>query len=197
MGNPLVGSKKFYPFVYLTDFLPNTAHETLLNQALQSEGGSDPQTTHLINLKNVNTWSVREKIIEMYPRHFGEKLLKIKGGNVLAFYDQKGMDYHQDSVPNKDYPDDPEVGFPPNASAVYYLNDDFKGGEVCFSTAQPSEPQPKTDDTNIQNLITIKPQANSCLFFDANLWHWVRPVTAGKRFSATYFLLVEPQANLG
>ncbi len=197
MGNPLVVDKNFYPFVYLTDFLSKTDHVTLLNQAIQSEGISDPQTTHLINLQKVNTWAVNKRITDIYPHHFCEKLIKIKGGNVLSFYDGRAMDYHQDSVPNKDYPDDPEVGFPPNASAVYYLNDNYEGGEVCFSTSQPSEPQPLIDDLNIKHLITIKPQANSCLFFDAQIWHWVRPVTSGKRFSATYFLLVDPQTNLG
>lgn len=190
MGNPVVDSKKFYPFVYLTDFLLQTDHEMLLYQASLSEGETDPRapvlTNQLINLKDLKTWSVREKIIEIYPHHFSEKLLKIKGGNVLAFYDGKGMDPHSDSVPNNYYPDDPEVAFTPNLSAVYYLNDDYKGGEVCFSTTKYGEP-----------FITVRPQANSCLFFDADLWHWVEPVEAGQRFSCTYFLLVEPRTSLG
>lgn len=185
------------PFVYLTNFLKEDRFESILNEALGCEGASSEQTPHLTNHQGVGTWSVHQRISSLYPLYCQRNLLKIKGGNVLSFSDNRGMDYHQDSVPNKDYPDDPEIGFPPNASAVFYLNDNYEGGEVCFSTSQPSEPQPKIGDANITHLITIKPKANSCLFFDADIWHWVRPVTAGKRFSATYFLLVEPQANLG
>jgi hypothetical protein len=191
MGNLVVSTDGYLPFVYLTNFLSDHEYEAILKQSLESDSGSDQQTLHLINLRNVNTWSVREQIERLYPLHSQRNLLKIKGGNVLAFYDDRGMDCHQDSVPNKDYPDDPEVGFSPNASAVYYLNDNYDGGEVCFSVNRPSQPQPAIGDAEIKNLFTLKPQPNSCLFFDANLWHWVRPVTSGKRFSSTYFLLAE------
>lgn len=184
-------SKPLLPFIYLTNFLFQHQFEDILNQVSVNDDESDAQTSHLVNVRGVHTWCVREKINRVFGDYTQKKILKIKGGNILAFYDRRGMDYHQDSVPNANYPNDPEIGFAPNASAVYYINDDYQGGEVCFSVTRPSQPQPAPDDNQITNLFTLKPQPNSCLFFDANLWHWVRPVTDGKRFSSTFFLLVE------
>lgn len=183
--------KTFSPFVYLTNFLAEDRFKDILNQALSCGVKSSEQTPHLVNLDGIDTWEVRKQINFLYPLHCQQNLLKIKGGNVLAFYENRGMNVHQDSVPNKDYPDDSEIGFSPNVSAVYYLNDDYEGGEVCFTSNQPPLPQTPLDNADLKNLITLKPQPNSCIFFDANLWHWVRPVTKGKRFSSTFFLLVE------
>lgn len=179
------------PFVYLTNFLSESNFTTVLNQALSSQDSSSEQTPHLFNLQGVDTSFIWKEISDVYSLYCQRKLLKIKGGNILSFYDDRGMDYHKDSVPNKDYPDDAEVSFAPNASAVYYLNDDYKGGEICFTTQRPPISQTPLDNSELKNLFTLKPQPNSCVFFDSNLWHWVRPVTKGKRFSSTFFLLVE------
>ncbi|CAB4145006.1 Oxoglutarate/iron-dependent dioxygenase [uncultured Caudovirales phage] len=191
MGNAVMADGASLPFVYLTNFLSESDFHAVLGQALGSQGATSEQTPHLVNLQGIETWSIGKNIESLYPLHCQRKMLKIKGGNILDFSNNRGMDYHQDSVPNKDYPDDPEIGFTPNASAVYYLNDDYEGGEVCFTTERPPIQQAPVDTKGLKNLFTLKPQPNSCVFFDANLWHWVRPVTKGRRFSSTYFLLVE------
>jgi len=191
MGNTVMENEATLPFVYLTNFLAEDSFKKILDHALSCDDSSSEQTPHLVNLKGVDTWLVNEAISLLFPIHCQRKVLKIKGGNILSFYDNRGMDFHQDSVPNKDYPDDTEIGFTPNASAVFYLNDDYDGGEVCFTTRKPPLAQTPVDNKDLKNLFTVKPQPNSCIFFDANLWHWVRPVTKGKRLSSTYFLLVE------
>jgi hypothetical protein len=186
-----MANDSFLPFVYLTNFLSESNFSNILNQALSSQDSSSEQTPHLVNLQGVDTSFILKEISDVYSLYCQRKLLKIKGGNILSFYDNRGMGCHQDSVPNQDYPDDAEVGFAPNASAVYYLNDGYEGGEICFTTQRPPIPQTPLDNSELKNLLTLRPQPNSCVFFDANLWHWVRPVTKGKRLSATYFLLVE------
>jgi len=119
MGNAVMADGASLPFVYLTNFLSESNFHAVLGQALSSHGATSEQTPHLVNLQNIETWSIGKNIESLYPLHCQRKLLKIKGGNILDFSDNRGMDYHQDSVPNKDYPDDPEIGFTPNASAVY------------------------------------------------------------------------------
>lgn len=62
-------------------------------------------------------------------------------------------------------------------SVVYFLNDDFEGGELFF---------PSFD-------LIIKPEAGTLVCFpsDHNFIHGVRPVTAGHRYTAVTWMRVE------
>ena len=60
-----------------------------------------------------------------------------------------------------------------NFGCVYYMNDDYEGGEIYF---------PNQD-------ITLKPKPNTLVFFPGTLeyLHGVNPVTSGVRYTLTSF----------
>lgn len=59
-------------------------------------------------------------------------------------------------------------------SMSLFLNDDFSGGEFDLEIYKPGD---------AQRFVTIKPKKYSAVFFLADQWHRVRPVTAGHRKS--------------
>lgn len=59
-------------------------------------------------------------------------------------------------------------------SMSLFLNDDYEGGEFDLEIYKPGEEQ---------RFVTIKPKTYSAVFFLADQWHRVRPVTAGHRKS--------------
>ena len=59
-------------------------------------------------------------------------------------------------------------------SMSLFLNDDYEGGEFDLEIYKPGEEQ---------RFVTIKPKTHSAVFFLADQWHRVRPVTAGHRKS--------------
>lgn len=67
-------------------------------------------------------------------------------------------------------------------SVVYFINDDFDGGELFF---------PKLD-------LLIKPKAGTLVCFpsDHNYIHGVKPVTAGRRFTVVTWMRVKGMASV-
>ena len=59
-------------------------------------------------------------------------------------------------------------------SMSLFLSDDYEGGEFDLEIYKPGEEQ---------RFVTIKPKTYSAVFFLADQWHRVRPVTAGHRKS--------------
>lgn len=59
-------------------------------------------------------------------------------------------------------------------SMSLFLNDDYEGGEFDLEIYKPGAKQ---------RFVTFKPPAGSAIFFLADQWHRVRPVTAGQRKS--------------
>lgn len=69
-----------------------------------------------------------------------------------------------------------------NFGCVYYLNDDYEGGEIYFPN---------------QN-IELKPKENTLIFFPGTLefLHGVRPITNGTRYTLTSFWTFDKQYEL-
>lgn len=59
-------------------------------------------------------------------------------------------------------------------SMSLFLNEDYEGGEFDLEIYKPGVKQ---------RFVTFKPPAGSAIFFLADQWHRVRPVTAGQRKS--------------
>jgi predicted 2-oxoglutarate/Fe(II)-dependent dioxygenase YbiX len=134
------------------------------------------------------------------PAEIAERLSSIEDGNVLAFinpfFDVEVRDREPSQIlhygvgghyiPHVDaetlYKDDTgldlwEKTLDRDLSVVYFLNDDFSGGELYF---------PVLD-------LTIQPEAGTLVCFpsDHNYIHGVRPVISGHRYTAVTWMRVK------
>jgi hypothetical protein len=121
------------------------------------------------------------------------RVKKYKGLAIQKFSVGEGMDSHQDFA---DYYVDP-TDFAPTMAMVYYLNDDYEGGEICFSQEKHQKPVHQTPREELLEMASsiFKPEANSCVMFDSRIWHWVVPVISGSRYSYTVFYDTEDLDN--
>jgi predicted 2-oxoglutarate/Fe(II)-dependent dioxygenase YbiX len=69
----------------------------------------------------------------------------------------------------------------PKITIIYYINDDYEGGEVEF----PDESPP----------LKIKPKANSVVIFPSSLVHGVLPVTSGNRYMTQTYAYRHPLSH--
>lgn len=121
------------------------------------------------NLQNENNYllnSIDEKITLDY--HLSEEI----------FPDYLGLVKWEKNDQQHPHADGEEVNGPHsfywrNFGCVYYLNDDYEGGEIYFPN---------------QN-IEIKPKPNTLIFFPGTLefLHGVKPITNGIRYTLTSF----------
>ena len=97
--------------------------------------------------------------------------LKIGGVETVQFgsYGEGGFyDWHIDQHPQV------VQGAVRKISMTLFLNEDYEGGEFDLEIYKPGVKQ---------RFVTIKPKSYSAVFFLADTWHRVRPVTAGHRKS--------------
>lgn len=105
----------------------------------------------------------RRRAGEIISRHAGKQLFS--DTIQVVRWDGQEMPPHQDDR----HPDDTPHNTPWREwASIIYLNDSFEGGEIYF---------PETGET-------YKPVAGSLIFFEGRLWHGVRAVQAGIRYTS-------------
>jgi PKHD-type hydroxylase len=81
-------------------------------------------------------------------------------------------------------------------AASVFLNEDYEGGEIQFSKynhAKPDMMKTWTDrDFPANQLETVKHSKGAVLIFPSDMWHRVRPVTKGIRYSLVMWFLGPP-----
>lgn len=114
-----------------------------------------------------------EIIIEKYKH----KMTYMQGGDFVRYSSGQSLPYHQDWTVSEWVIKHnlPIV----NLSSVFYINDDYVGGELLFSSA-------KRNDYG-HDIMSIKPVAGTVIFFDALQWHASAPVENGFKFASTNF----------
>jgi hypothetical protein len=104
-----------------------------------------------------------------------DKVFMLAHESCINFYDVKLYDFDKRAVPlvkfEKNYKMNEHADTTGDFAAIYYLNDDYEGGEINFM------------DHNIK----IKPKSNSFVTFPSNedYWHEVLENTGKERYSAT------------
>ena len=112
-------------------------------------------------------------IFDIYDR----KMIDMRGGGVARYKNGQCLPYHQDwSITDWVQKNNLPVV---HLSSVFYLNDNYEGGELCFSS--------KKMGGYTHDIMSIKPQAGTIVFFDALQWHAAAPVVVGEKYAITNF----------
>jgi len=64
---------------------------------------------------------------------------------------------------------------------IYYLNDDFDGGELNLCYDKNIEINKESDFNKLKIDMKITPKENTLVIMPSDMWHKVNPVTKGKR----------------
>lgn len=101
----------------------------------------------------------------------------MQGGDFVRYSSGQSLPYHQDWTVSEWVIKHnlPTV----HLSSVFYINDDYVGGELLFSSSKRSDYS--------HDIMSIKPVAGTVVFFDALQWHASAPVTNGFKFASTNF----------
>ncbi len=115
----------------------------------------------------------KDIILEQY----GKQTTRLQGESIVRYAQGQSLPYHQDwSISEYVI----KNGFPVvHLSSVFYINDNYEGGELLFSTKRQTEYQ--------HDIMSLKPQAGTIVFFDALQWHASAPVKSGHKFASTNF----------
>ena len=123
-------------------------------------------------MSEINTMC-KQLIFDIYDR----KIINLGGGSVARYENGQSLPVHQDwSI--TDWVE--KYNLPVvHLSSVFYINDNYEGGQLCFSS--------KKMDAHSHDIMFMKPQAGTIIFFDALQWHAAAPVVSGKKYAVTNF----------
>jgi len=123
------------------------------------------------------TSEINKMCEELILEKYGKKMEFMQGGDFVRYEVGQSLPYHQDWTVSEWVIKHnlPVV----HLSSVFYINDDYSGGELLFSS------------TKLNNYghdsVTIKPKAGTIIFFDALQWHASSPITSGLKYASTNF----------
>ena len=112
---------------------------------------------------------------------YDKKMSYNQGGDIVRYKVGQSLPYHQDwTVSDWVIKNNLPVV---HLSSVLYINDDYSGGELLFSSAKRNEYR--------HDVMSIKPSAGTIVFFDALNWHAAAPVKDGFKYASTNFYTLE------
>ena len=146
-------------------------------QVLRSHRHSDMiEEIKIIMLK---TYSACENMIS---ETYKENMLSFQGGGIVRYQPGQSLPYHRDWTADDKWV--VEKNLPTvHLSSVFYINDDYKGGELKLSSQRYGDFK--------HDIMSLKPVAGSIVFFDALQWHASAPVKNGFKYASTNFYTLE------
>jgi predicted 2-oxoglutarate/Fe(II)-dependent dioxygenase YbiX len=119
-----------------------------------------------------------EMIFEIYKK----RMLSFQGGGIIRYQPGQSLPYHKDWTVGDKWV--VERNLPTvHLSSVFYINDDYKGGELKMSSQRFGDFR--------HDVMSLKPPAGSIIFFDALQWHASAPVKSGNKYSNTNFYTLQ------
>lgn len=123
---------------------------------------------------------IKAKIDDSIRRVYNCKIIDDVGLAVLKYENGSFINMHRDWEPNDPYVlkyNKPRV----DLGCVFYINDDYVGGELMFfNEIHDQEPY-----------IKIKPNYATCILFDSSIYHMTAPTVHGTKYSMTTFYQIE------
>jgi hypothetical protein len=118
---------------------------------------------------------------ELILEKYGKKMAFMQGGDFVRYGVGQSLPYHQDWTVSEWVIKHnlPVV----HLSSVLYINDDYSGGELLFSSTKLNNYR--------HDSVSIKPKAGTIIFFDALQWHASSPVSGGHKYASTNFYTLE------
>jgi len=112
---------------------------------------------------------------------YNMKMSYMQGGDFVRYEAEQSLPYHQDWTVSEWVLKHnlPTV----HLSSVFYINDDYSGGELLFSSSKLNGYK--------HDIASLKPQAGTIVFFDALQWHASAPVASGLKYASTNFYTLE------
>lgn len=122
-----------------------------------------------IDLLNLKLHSILENL-------YNTKIKDCTTGGVVRYTKGQNIGVHADWDPEDSYMKSKEEKF--TISSIFYFNEDYTGGELIFCKDK------KFIDLNI---LKLKPQKNTVIFFDSSKFHYTNPILSGTKYSYTNF----------
>lgn len=146
------------------------------SEVLRSHRSSDMSQEIRVIASEINQMC-EQIILEKYNK----KMSYMQGGDFVRYGVGQSLPYHQDWTVSEWVLKHnlPTV----HLSSVFYINDDYSGGELLFSSSKLDGYQ--------HDVISLKPNAGTVVFFDALRWHASAPVTSGFKYASTNFYTLE------
>lgn len=146
------------------------------NEVLRSHRSTDMSDEIREIVSNINKLC-EQIILEKYNK----KMSYMQGGDFVRYGVGQSLPYHQDWTVSEWVL---KHNFPTvHLSSVFYINDDYSGGELLFSSSKL--------DGYKHDAISLKPSAGTIIFFDALRWHASAPVASGFKYASTNFYTLE------
>ena len=114
--------------------------------------------------------------VEDYSRSYHISMNYMEAVNFVKYEQGTHFSYHSDHAHH----------YVCTISTIAYYNDDYKGGELEFNLIDPSSGKFIT-----KKCTEILPRG-SIVVFPSHVWHRVKPVTKGTRYSLVLWTLGEP-----
>lgn len=155
-----------------------------LNKAEFSSSESNPMLS-IFNIKEGDlvyeyVKPIKKNIDNLIEHIYSCRIVSDVGLAILRYRYGSFIEMHRDWEPNDPYVikyDKPRV----DLGCVFYINDDYVGGEMMFFN--------QIDDD--EPYVKIKPNYGTCLLFDSSIYHMTAPTIDGVKYSMTTFYQLE------
>lgn len=121
-----------------------------------------------------------KSLINFIKNFYGLNVLNLNGQCIVRYNKDQYIGYHKDWEPKDPYVIEnkkPQV----HLSSVTYINGNFVGGEIIL----------KSKDESNFDLITIKPDYGTTVFFSGDKYHLTKPIINGTKYSYTNFYTLD------
>lgn len=123
---------------------------------------------------------IKKRIDESIENAYRCKIARDVGPAILKYEDGSFINMHCDWVPDDPYVlkyNKPRV----DIGCVFYINDDYVGGELMFFNGKHEQ----------EPYMKLKPNYATCIFFDSSIYHMTAPTVFGTKYSMTTFYQLE------